>query len=103
MANKTLKSICGSLNMLKLTQMFILMIRITVVDNTGDFQKYVFLLRGSVVSLEPKYIGYSQVFDKRHINASRNTMLAIFLQNNTTVFAKEIGIPHISKATGLFN
>ena len=49
-ANKILNSICGSLNMLKLTQMFILMSRITVVDYTGDFQKYMFLLRVSVYS-----------------------------------------------------
>ena len=48
MAKKILNSICGSLNKLKLTQMFILMIRITIVDNTGDFQKYAFLLRDSV-------------------------------------------------------
>ena len=34
-----MNSICGLSKGLKLTQMFILTIRITLVDNTGDFQK----------------------------------------------------------------
>ena len=42
---KILHATCGLLNVLMLTQMFILMIRIAVVDITGVFQKYVFLLR----------------------------------------------------------
>ena len=52
-----LNSICGSLNMVKLTQMFISMIRIIVVDNTSDFQKYALLLRVSVFSIINFYSG----------------------------------------------
>ena len=43
-----LNSTCCLLDMLKLIQMITVMVRITVLDNTADFQKYAFLLRVSV-------------------------------------------------------
>ena len=47
-ANTILNSTCGSLNMLKLIQEFSAMARITLLDKTGHFPKYAFLLRVSV-------------------------------------------------------
>ena len=44
-----LNSTCGLLNILKLIQMPSVMIKITALAITGDFPKYVFLLRVSVV------------------------------------------------------
>ena len=50
-ANTILNSTCGLLDMLKLIQMLSVMIRITGLAETGDFPKYAFLLRVSVVYL----------------------------------------------------
>ena len=47
-SKEILNSTCGLLEMLKLIQMFTVMIRITVLDNTGGFPKYAFNLRVSV-------------------------------------------------------
>ena len=47
-ANKILNSTWGLQDKLKLIQMFVVMIRITILDNTDDFQKYKFFLKVSV-------------------------------------------------------
>ena len=47
-ANKILNLNCDLLDMLKLIEMFTVMIRVTILDNTGDFPKYAFLLRVGV-------------------------------------------------------
>ena len=60
-----LKCSCGLLDMLKLIQIYTVMIRVPVLDNIGDFPKYAFLLRVSVcmvsVALQGKLLLLTRV------------------------------------------